>query len=270
MIRPLSETDRGRTTELLEQAPEYNLYVLGNLASVGFDQSELSQFWGDFDDTGHLRAVLNRYMTGWVAYGEADSEWSALGRVIDEHPVEAQRLQDNPGGITTLLPYITKYTADKVSIQTLMALDDGAFKPTKSRQDVVIRRATLDDLPALTEFYAQAGHMSRTASGIEQPIRRTRLWLAERNGEICSAALTNAETTKIAMIGGVYTPSAHRSNGYSQAVCSALCEELLVNQIRPVLYWETPAAGAVYTRLGFHELGSWRSVRFQLSNHLLH
>lgn len=263
MIRVLNNADRDPAINLLEQAPEYNLYVLGNLASVGLEEQTLSQFWGDFSARGELRAVLNRYTTGWVVYGKSESDWPALGRIIDEHPIKAQRLQDNPGGIPSLLPFIGRYRTNKSSIQTLMALDDGAYKPSAPRGDIAIRRATLNDISRLVEFYSDAGHMSRTATGVEQPVRRTRLWFAEKNGTICSAALTNAETEKIAMIGGVYTPAQWRSRGYSQAVCSALCADLLAERKRPVLYWETPAAGVIYTRLGFHKLGDWRSIRLQ-------
>jgi predicted GNAT family acetyltransferase len=62
------------------------------------------------------------------------------------------------------------------------------------------------------------------------------------------------------MIGGVYTPPAMRGRGLSQAVCSALCAELMAAQKQPILYWDTPAAGAVYRKLGFCATGTWRSV----------
>lgn len=275
MIRELGEQDRLATIAFLNQAPDYNLYLLGNIRSIGIAASELSQFWGDFADgeglskglrgelTGKLRGVLNRYMNGWVVYGNSDADWSQLGQIVDEHPVKAERIQDNPGGISSFLPYISQYQMTKSSSQTFMSLSAARFMPADPRRDIQVRRATVDDLPALSEFYSNAGHMSRSIRGVKQPIERTRLWLAERDGEIYSAALTNAETAQVAMIGGVYTPDNLRANGYSRAVCSALCQDLLSDGKRPVLYWETPAAGAVYKRLGFEEIGKWRSVRVQ-------
>ncbi|MEM7128980.1 MAG: GNAT family N-acetyltransferase [Chloroflexota bacterium] len=262
MVRPLFEGDRSQVIRLLEQSPEHNLYMLGNLTSIGFSQSDLCQYWGDFSEQGRLRAVLNRYMVGWSIYGESDADWKALGEMVDDYPTPARRLQDNPIGIPSFLPYVVQYTPSKLSVQTLMSLESYSFKPAKEREDITIRRATMADLPALVDFYADAEQMSRTAAGVEEPIQRTRLWFAERNGQICSAALTNAEVEQMAMIGGVYSVPERRGCGYSQAVCSALCADLLAEGKRPVLYWETPAAGAVYRHLGFDEVGDWRSVRF--------
>ena len=141
-----------------------------------------------------------------------------------------------------------------------MTLETTDFRPQSSASGITIRRADRDDLPALIDLYADAGHMSRSATAVERPLRDTRLWLAEVSGHIRSTALTNAETAELAMIGGVYTPPAFRGQGLSQAVCSALCNDLLTDSKQPILYWDTPAAGAVYRKLGFASVGKWRSV----------
>ena len=53
------------------------------------------------------------------------------------------------------------------------------------------------------------------------------------------------------MVGGVYTEPASRNLGLGSAVCSALCAELLAEGKQPALYWQEPAAGVVYRKLGF-------------------
>ena len=45
-----------------------------------------------------------------------------------------------------------------------------------------------------------------------------------------------------------------------------VCADLLVAQKQPVLYWDTPAAGAVYRKLGFHAVGEWRSIWLEKSS----
>lgn len=263
MIRGLVEEDRTSAVALLSQAPEYNIYALGNIKSAGFDEPELSQFWGDFDERRQLRGIINRYMTGWVIYGEPNADWGGLAGVMDSHTVVAGRLQDNPVGIDSLMPFLKNYRVSQRSIQSFMALSQGEFAPAPPREDIKIRRATLSDVTALVDFYADAGHMSRSTKGVSQPIEHTRLWFAEHQGEICSAALTNAETDDAAMIGGVYTPEKFRNRGYSYSVCSQLCADLSAAGKRPILYWETPAAGVVYKRLGFRKIGDWRALRLQ-------
>jgi predicted GNAT family acetyltransferase len=259
MIRLLDEQDRAKMVALLEQAPYLNLYLLGNLESVGFDR-DFCEFWGDFADD-ELRGVLNRYFQGWVLYGLPTADWAGLAAVLDAHPVEAERLQDNPGGIPSILPYLTCYAATKVAETQLMDLDAADFRPQPVPPGVTVRRAVWADLEPLVKFYTDAEHMTRTRAGVERPLQDTRIWLAEVEGEPASAALTNAETTTLAMVSGVYTQPVWRGRGLSKAVCSALCRELLSEGRRPVLYWQEPAAGAVYRRLGFRPWGIWRSVR---------
>ena len=120
-VRRLTNQDRPALHALLREAPAQNLYLLGNLETLGFDH-ELCEFWGDLGARGQLRAVLNRYMTGWSCYGHADADWPTLARVMDDHP-EVERLQDNPGGIPSLLPYLHVYRATQVHVEELMTLD---------------------------------------------------------------------------------------------------------------------------------------------------
>jgi N-acetylglutamate synthase-like GNAT family acetyltransferase len=254
----LCEADREAVVKLLETAPYYNLYMLGNLETLGFDQT-FCEFWGDFDQRD-LRGVLNRYMQGWTLFGRDDADWAALARVLDEHPVEARRLQDNPGGAPSLLPYLKRYRASQSTETQLMDLSPEDFASVAAPPGSAVRRADWSDLERLVDFYADAGHMTRSRQAVERPLQDTRVWVAEVNGELAAAALTNAETAKLAMIGGVYTTPAWRNRGLSQAVCSALCAELISLGRRPVLYWEAEAAGAVYRRLGFRARGLWRSV----------
>ncbi|MDQ3247749.1 MAG: GNAT family N-acetyltransferase [Chloroflexota bacterium] len=266
MIRRLTTTDRTAALTLLAAAPQFNLYVMGNLETLGFDQP-FCEFWGDevvaADGTPRLRAVLNRYMSGWVVYGTPDTDWAGLGRVLDTHATGAIRLQDNPGGVASFLPYLQKYQSSQLIIEELMELSSENFRPAAPPGQVIIRRGTLADVAALTDLYHEAGEMRRTSATIVRPLQDTRLWLAEAAGTVLAAALTNAETGGMAMIGGVFTRPTARGRGLSQAICSALCAELLAVGKQPVLYWINPAAGTVYRKLGFRQIGSWRAVRLQ-------
>jgi predicted GNAT family acetyltransferase len=262
MIRPLTERDRLAVQQLLKREPQLNLYLLGNIEKLGFDH-ELSQFWGDFaagEIAGDLRGVINRYMTGWAAYGRPDADWASLAQVLDEHPIPAERLQDNPGGIPSLLPFLDRYEPAKIVVEELMELVDGALRPVAPPPGVTLHRATMADADALIAFFAEAGDMARTPPAVIRPIQDTRLWFAAEGGEILATALTNAETAHHAMIGGVYTKPAARGRALSQAVCTALCQDLITAGRQPVLYWGNAAAGAVYRKLGFRAIGKWRAV----------
>jgi uncharacterized protein len=264
VIRRLAENHRGIASRLLRRSPNYNLYQLGNMEQLGFD-TEFCEFWGDFagDRSDCLRGILNRYMTGWSVYGLPETDWPGMAEIVDKHPVVAARLQDNPEGTESFLPYLTTYCAERILEEEMMALEDRDFRPAITPPGYTVRRASQRDLTQLVSFYSDAGSMTRSHAAVERPLRDTRVWIVERRRTLVSAALTNAELDRMAMIGGVFTKPAWRGQGLGPAVCSALCSELLREGKQPVLYWDTPAAGSIYRKLGFHEIGYWRSVWLQ-------
>jgi uncharacterized protein len=264
MIRKLSEADRASLEMLLRDQPHLNVYMLGNLAALGVS-SDLSEFWGDFapGGTDALRGVVNRYMTGWSVFGRPAADWQGLAQVIDAYPETAARLQDNPIGVASFVPYLQRYTAAHTEEEELMILRAPDFRPVSPPPQACIRPAQRTDLAQLVAFYAGAGAMQRTPKGVERPLTDGYFWVAEVEGEVCAAALTNAVGGGYAMIGGVYTAPAWRGQGFSQAVCSALCRVLLEDGLVPSLYWMAPDAGHVYRKLGFTPTGVWRSVWLQ-------
>lgn len=258
-IRPLAAGDLHAAVDLLSEQPEFNLYTLSNLRKLGFE-TDYCQYWGDFGDDGTLRAVLNRYRDGWTIFGRESAAWPDLGVIVDQHPVDAKRIQDNPGGVGSFLPYLQSYRVADVHEEELMRLERASFQPADPLGSVEIRRAEERDLPRLFDFYADAGSMSRSPERVAEPLKHRRIWIALEGDEVSSAALTNGELETMAMVGGVFTRPQSRNRGLSQAVVSRLCEELLNESRTPILYWDHPAAGAVYRKLGFTHIGMWRSV----------
>ncbi len=225
MIRRLAQQDRDAAIRLLSRNPIQNLYLLSNIEQLGFD-STFCEFWGDFAgrEAESLRGLINRYMNGWVIYGEPDASWQELAAVMDSHPTPADRLQDNPGGVASFVPYLRTYEAVHTVAEELMVLTQGDFRPGEALPGHTIRRAIAEDLDALVEFYADAGSMARSRAAVERPLRDLRVWVATRDGAICSAALTNAELATSAMVGGVFTESGSRNRGLGRgSVQRTLC-----------------------------------------------
>ncbi|MEZ4558340.1 MAG: hypothetical protein R2854_18235 [Caldilineaceae bacterium] len=115
-VRRLTNADRFPVQALLNEAPAQNLYLLGNLETLGFEH-ELCEFWGNWGARGQLHAVLNRYMAGWSCYGHADADWPALARVMDDHP-EVERLQDNPAASPRCCPTCTSTVRRRCTLRS--------------------------------------------------------------------------------------------------------------------------------------------------------
>lgn len=260
MIRLLAAPDYPLVYDFCAQNPAFNLYFLGNLEALGVE-SDICQFWGSFDDRGQINGALMRYMDGWDIADAPGCDYAGLGQIVDAHPAGAARLQDNPRHTASLLPFLRRYAAARIQVETLCDLDAADFHP--ACQPWPVRRATLADFSALCGFYAGAETMARTPRAVERPLRDGRVFVVEVGGQIVSSALTNAETRAAAMIGGVYTLPPQRGQGYAAAAMVALCRSLIADGLRPALYYDNPAAGAIYRRLGFTDLGIWRAVRLQ-------
>ena len=203
MIRLLENADYNQAYAFCNQNPALNLYFLGNMETLGFE-TDVCQFWGSFDETGNLNGMLNRYMDGWDIADGPGCDYAGLGRVLDDHPAGAARLQDNTRYMASLQPFIARYRFVSATVQHLCDLKPADFNP--DCRDWPTRRATMADYDALCALYANAGDMSRTPRGVERPLRSGRVFVVEVGGEIVSSTLTNAETKTLAMIGGVYTP----------------------------------------------------------------
>ena len=239
------------------QNPALNLYFLGNLEALGVE-SDICQFWGSFDGDGALTGVLMRYMDGWNIADGPGCDYAGLGQIVDAHPAGAARLQDNTRYVESFASFLHRYQEQEASIEYLCDLNQQDFTPTCKPWPV--RRAVMSDFDALCRFYADAGRMSRIPRGVERPLQDGRVFVVEVENQIVSSVLTNAETRSLAMIGGVFTPPAQRGNGYASTAMVALCSSLIADDIHPVLYYDNPAAGGIYRRLGFNDLGLWKSV----------
>ena len=268
MIRPLSDADYDLIYSFCAQNAALNLFFLGNLEALGVE-SELCEFWGSFDgrgqingerlNGGRLNGVLMRYMDGWNIADGPGCDYTGFGRIVDAHLAGAVRLQDNTRHTDSFQPFLRRYQAVRDTIEQLCELDQADFNPISKPWPA--RRATLEDFTALCRFYADAADMARSPLGVKRPLTDGRVFIVEVENQIVSSALTNAETKTLAMIGGVYTPPEHRGKGYAGAAMVALCGSLISSNLRPVLYYDTPAAGTIYQRLGFKNIGCWRSVR---------
>ena len=79
----------------------------------------------------------------------------------------------------------------------------------------------------------------------------------EENGSIISTAATTAETTINAMVIGVATIKKARNKGLASKIMIHLIKEYLTKGKYLCLFYDNPAAGVIYKRLGFKEIDMW-------------
>ena len=84
----------------------------------------------------------------------------------------------------------------------------------------------------------------------------------ERNQMISTAGAT-AENSQSAMIVGVATLPDYRKSGLATVCVYELCKDLLAEGKIPCLFYDNPAAGSIYRRIGFEEIGKWDMIHLK-------
>lgn len=79
------------------------------------------------------------------------------------------------------------------------------------------------------------------------------------SGELLACAITTAESPRLAIVGGVFCRKESRGKGYASRVVEALCRELTAEG-KEVFVFAYPGAEGFYRRMGFEEIGGWRSL----------
>lgn len=255
-VRALTRKDEPALHALLMRDPFYNLFMIGDLEMMGLGTKELS-FWGRFSPTGEMIGAAMRYHVSWCFCATEDFDLHSFARLIDDHP-DSLVINGHPDLVDPIVAHLERYGVDELhaSYYCRLRLDSALPAPAWPT-----RRATLADVNALTELYASSGMMRRGADGLRHKLEAGgRIVVTEDDGQIVSSALTTAETNDAAMIGGVFTPEPRRNRGYASAAMTHLCAELISERKQPCLFYDNPAAGAIYRWLGFEDIGPWHMV----------
>jgi len=256
-LRLLSQADVPLLRRTLLQDPYYNLFMTGNLESMGIDH-ELLFYWGQLAGQ-KLVGIAMRYKRNWCFYDAGGANLSLFAQKVDGYPEDCT-LNGRAALVAAIVERLRHCAVASDHHSYYCALPGDAALPPPPH---ATRRATERDVPALARLYAGAGEMSRDQDAIRFCLAHNRIFVTEVGGQIVSAALTNAETTTMAMVGGVFTPAPWRNRGHASAAMTALCTSLLEDGIQPCLFYDNPAAGTIYRRLGFKDIGAWRMARLR-------
>ncbi|ARU62360.1 hypothetical protein CBW65_16370 [Tumebacillus avium] len=241
--------------------PYYGLFFSGNLRAMGLTDPILD-YWGGYVK-GRLAAVLMRYRANWSILTQEEA--------LDLSPMI--RLAEDSGTVNTITgrvwvverfeQQLTRFVVAEPSHNYFCTLRAEKFAPASIDG---VRQAFSADGEKIRELY-QGGEMDYLTPEIfRRRIERegARCYVLEaEDGRLLACAMTLVETDLAAMIGTVYTHPNERGKGYASRVMSALCAALLQDGKEPCLFYSNPAAGSVYLRLGFADIGTFKMTDFQ-------
>jgi uncharacterized protein len=257
VIRRLVGEDNEVVQSLLLKEKEYNLFILGDIENYGYDK-DFQKLWGEFDSSGALLAVLLKYHASFIFYSRENFDVEAFSILMKN---EGFRYLSGCAEIIEKFSSTIDFKSQKNDY--FCKMDKDSFKPFETNNNV----NTLNDLSlelivdGVLELFTHVEEFENHAARevIHQTFfdRTGRVFFIKKNGIFISMAQTSAENSSSAMVVSVCTHPEHRFKGYSSACLIKLCKTLLDEGKTLCLFYDNPAAGTIYKRLGFYDIGSW-------------
>jgi predicted GNAT family acetyltransferase len=258
MIRKLVEQDREMTMQFVSVKPAENLFIIGDIEGYGF-HSDIQTLWGDFSAEGELRAVLLKYDKNFILYAPAAFDNEGIASIINQDS-SFTYLSGIEEMVNLITPFIKK-EAKKPRVMYYAKCETALLLP-EIPDDVLIEKAVPDDaaeiiaqMKAIPEFAHGNYSVEHKKSSLEKGFGRA--YYVKDNNVIVSSASSTAENSQSAMIVGVGTLVDHQNKGLASYCMSKLCGELLAEGKMLCLFYDNPAAGSIYKRIGFVDIGKW-------------
>ena len=262
MIRRLTKEDHSNCLALLTPYAAENLFIIGDIEAFGYDQP-FQKLWGDFSESGELRAVLLKYEKNYIPYAAGAFNAKGFAEVIS---LDTDFLMMS--GLKRVTSQIQPHISHSVrSNRELFYAKCGSLEKLALDNLENVKTATLSDLEKIHSLH---GEIDEFESGetVEEKRRNqekgvSRTYYIEQDGKPVSAASTAAENSESAMIVGVCTLPNYKRKGYATTCMSKLCYDVLSEGKALCLFYDNPEAGTIYKRIGFQEIEKWMMLSYE-------
>ncbi|WP_152657971.1 GNAT family N-acetyltransferase [Oceanobacillus sp. CFH 90083] len=264
MIRKLTKEDHGKVMELVEPKAAENLFIIGDIEAFGYD-SDIQDVWGQWEKQ-KLIAVLLRYRENFIVYSENDYDVKGFSEIINAH-----KHRFDLSGLNHLIDPLQKYIDRYVRVhkETYYAACEKLSYAVNTEQIKQVEylspadyKENIEMLGSIPEFSTSNITIESRADAEKNKTGRT-YFIRDTNGTMVASASTTAENSQSAMIVGVGTKPGYEQQGYATKCMEKLCVTLLAEGKSLCLFYDNPAAGNIYKRLGFKDIGMWTMLRYE-------
>lgn len=271
MIRKLVNSDLQDVMELVGSKPAENLFIIGDIEVYGLE-SDIQDVWGQYEE-GQLIAILLRFTSNYIPFSESTYDVEGFAAIINANPnqIEISGLQHL---IAPLLPLIENRNIRKM-VDTYYAkctklsyeVNEERFKATHYLQPDEYEE-NIDMLFSIPEFATGTFSVEDRERAAKYKTGRTYI-VRDEQGLMVASASTTAENSQSAMVIAVGTRPGYEKRGYATLCMEKICSELLAEGKSLCLFYDNPAAGSIYKRLGFVDIGMWTMVRYESKTNTL-
>jgi uncharacterized protein len=260
MIRKMTKNDHEQVLAFLSEEPSINLFIIGDLEAFGYD-SDFQEIWAEFDEKEEIRAVLLRFYQSFIPYAKGEfgvNEFVAIMKNYNQ-PIYLS-------GKTDLVEKFEAFDDLVLGKKQVTYFAECLTDEHLGATHLDIKKADLEDVDriielrsSIEEFQVRSDARDILLQSMKSNTGRT--YYTEENGVMTACVSTTAENSLSAMIVGVCTRKEYRRQGLATAIMQRLFQDVLAEGKVLCLFYDNPAAGRIYKRLGFNDIGMWTMHR---------
>ncbi|OHX32102.1 GNAT family N-acetyltransferase [Bacillus mycoides] len=261
MMRKLAKKDHEQVFAYLKEEAALNLFIIGDLEAFGYE-TDFQELWGVFKENGTLKSILLRFHDAFIPYSKEEFVTTDYEALLSAYkPLKLS-------GKSTIVERFETAPSIQLGAKNEMyfceCLDDNNLPNTPIHETIKV--ASLDDIERIMQLRSNISEFP-TANESEKMLRQAietttgRTYYIEKDGAIIASASTSAENSLSAMVVGVCTHSNYRGNGYASLILQKMIQDFTKEGRTLCLFYNNPAAGRIYKRLGFKDIGMWTMYR---------
>jgi uncharacterized protein len=250
--------DKLNLFDYLKERPAENCFFIGDVENFDLNEPFL-ELWRPEKE---LNSLLMRYYKFFSISAIDDVHLEEMANIIKCH---SDCILVN--GLEYYIDKIQKFIEfKKVKVFFLADLRKETFR--KINSTLSCQKAKIEDIDELFDFQKgikefELDEESRENFGKEIRTNTGKTYFIKEQGKIVSSATITAENSLNGMIIGVATAEEYRGRGYAQASVSRICEEMITENKRVVLFYNNPDAGKLYKKIGFVDVEKWAMGRLK-------
>ncbi|MEW4214930.1 GNAT family N-acetyltransferase [Bacillus thuringiensis] len=261
MMRKLTKKDHEQVFAYLKEEAAINLFIIGDIEAFGYD-TDFQELWGVFKENGTLKSILLRFHDSFIPYSKEDFVTTDYEALLSAYkPLKLS-------GKSTIVEKFETAPSLQLGVKNEMyfceCLNDNNLPDTPIHE--TIKLASLDDIERIMKLRSDIAEFPTTNESekiLRQAIETNtgRTYYIEKDGVIIASASTSAENSLSAMVVGVCTHPNYRGNGYASLILQKMIQDFTKEGRTLCLFYNNPAAGRIYKRLGFKDIGMWTMYR---------
>lgn len=254
IMQRLTQQDEKALKAYLNKDTSNNLFFLGDLEMFGFDHPKFLNYYGTYNHQGNFLHVLMQYQQHLHLVADTWSEDATQFLLT-----MAQKYSSKLNVSASTLQRLQQFNIQFSSIKKTMLLVYQQIQPMSPAKNYTAQKQieplSLQDIDSYLDLLQTSFPDSLPRNKemlIQQHEKKQHLiYVIKENNKIVSTATATAFSQDAAMIISVATCPSARGNGYASAIVEKLCQDLLQDGKRAVLFYDNPVAGRIYEKIGF-------------------